>query len=161
MPQHTRIFARQAIQLLRGALRCGRHPGRETVHIRPVSNLKTAVDGLEGAPGIVGAGRQGDRIDNSGDAVVVGGSPRHVRGFATTCSGRLVRRLHRALGTGHLYRRRGLHMERPESGRKSWHAANGIGHRRHGSNLQAEAISCASRVGSGWARPWNNKRIPR
>jgi hypothetical protein len=32
---------------------------------------------------------------------------------------------------------------------------------RHGSELQAEALSYASRGGAGWAVAWHNQRVPR
>ena len=41
----------------------------------------------------------------------------------------------------------GLHVEGSDRRRKSRHVAQGLRDRRHGSGLQAEALSCASRDG--------------
>ena len=55
----------------------------------------------------------------------------------------------------------GFRVEGSESGGKSWHADDGLRDRRHGSELQAEALSYASRRGAGWAVAWHNQRVPR
>jgi hypothetical protein len=57
-------------------------------------------------------------------------------------------------------RRCGLHLEGSEDGRESQHVIDGIRNRRHGSGLQAEAISCSSRNGRRGALAGHNKRIP-
>ena len=55
----------------------------------------------------------------------------------------------------------GFRVEGSESGGKSRHADDGLRDRRHGSELQAEALSYASRGGAGWAVAWHNQRVPR
>src|SRR6202035_3666568 len=58
-------------------------------------------------------------------------------------------------------RRREFRLEGSEGGGKSRHAHDGLRDRRHGSEFQVKAVSCASRGGGGRAVAWHNQRLPR
>jgi hypothetical protein len=50
--------------------------------------------------------------------------------------------------------------EGSEGGGKGWHVISGIRNRRHGSGLQAEAVSCSSRDGRRGTLAGHNERLP-